>query len=131
MRIFSSLLAAAALAATAASAAPSTDDRGEARLAEAIKGRLAGKPVDCISLRSISSTEIIDRAAILYRSGSRLYVNRPEAGSPLHRGDILVTKTSGSQLCSIDTVRLLDSSTRFERGFVSLGKFIPYTRPRG
>ncbi|KKC24671.1 hypothetical protein [Sphingomonas sp. SRS2] len=130
MRMFTLLLAAMALAPTAASAAPSTDQRGEARLAQALKGRVAGKPVDCINLRGINSTEIIDGTAILYRSGSRLYVNRPEGGSPLRRDDVLVTKLSDSRLCSIDTVRLLDSSTRFQRGFVSLGKFIPYTKPR-
>ena len=41
---------------------------------------------------------------------------------------MLVTKTTGSQLCDLDIVRLLDRSTRFETGFVGLGKFVPYTK---
>jgi hypothetical protein len=39
-----------------------------------------------------------------------------------------VTKTFGSQLCSIDTVNLIDRASRFPHGFVSLGQFVPYTK---
>ncbi|NNM76013.1 hypothetical protein HJG53_03705 [Sphingomonas sp. ID1715] len=122
-------LAAAALGAvSAASAAPLPP---EARLARMLDGRVAGKPVSCLNQRSISSTEIIDDTAIVYRVGSKLYVNRPRSGADwLHRDDILVTRTIGSQLCSIDTVRLLDRTSMIPAGFVSLGDFVPYTRPK-
>ena len=51
-----SILAAAALAATiiVPAAAGSRQERGEARLAKLLDGREAGKPVDCIQLRSVS-----------------------------------------------------------------------------
>lgn len=121
-------LLAAALPAQAAS--PAATAKAEARLAKALDGRVAGKPVDCINLRDIQSSEIIDRTAIVYRtSGNRLYVNRPDIGqSSLDRDDILVTKTYSSQLCSLDTVHLLDRGTQFSSGFVGLGKFVPYTK---
>lgn len=102
----------------------------EAELARELEGRVAGRPVDCISLRSVRSSRIIDDTAIVYDAGSTIYVNRPRAGAEsLDRWDILVTKLYSDRLCSIDTVRLLDSATRSERGFVFLGDFVPYRRP--
>ena len=59
-------------------------------------------------------------------------VNRPKGGAEsLDDDDILVTKTTGSQLCSIDAVELRDRSSRMYSGFVSLGEFVPYRRPKG
>jgi hypothetical protein len=106
-------------------------ERGEAELARVLGGRVPGKPVDCIDLRSAGSSHIIDRTAIVYGSGGTLYVNRPRSGAPsLDSDDILVTRTSGSQLCSLDTVRLVDRGSRIPSGFIALDKFVPYARPR-
>jgi hypothetical protein len=100
-------------------------------LSKVIAGRVAGKPVNCISLTGSQSTQIIDGKAIVYRSGAHLYVNVPRAGaSSLDDDDILVTRTFGSQLCSVDTVNLVDRTSRFPRGFVILGQFVPYTTPK-
>ena len=104
-------------------------DAPDVQLQKMLVGRVAGKPVNCISLSGSNSSEIIDGKAIVYRVGSRLYVNEPRSGAQsLHRDDILVTRTTGSQLCSIDTVRLIDRGSRFPRGFVSLGQFVPYSK---
>jgi len=101
----------------------------DAQLAKLIGDREPGKPTDCISLSSISSSQIIEGRAIVYRVGSRLYVNEPRSGADsLREDDILVTPTFGSQLCSVDTVKLVDQASRFPRGFVSLGQFVPYTK---
>ena len=103
----------------------------EAKLAKILEGRVAGAPVDCLQLRDIQSTEIIDNTAIVYRSGRTVYVNRPRGGADsLDSNDILVTKTYTGSLCSIDPVNLVDRSSRFQRGFVSLDKFVPYTKPK-
>lgn len=103
----------------------------EMRLQKLLDGRVAGKPVDCINLSSVSSSQVIDGKAIVYRVGSRLYVNQPRSGAnQLDDDDVLVTRTFGSQLCSIDTVHLVDSATRFPRGFVQLGQFVPYSKPK-
>lgn len=103
----------------------------EARIAKALDGRVAGKPVDCIQLQQIQSTEIFDRTAILYKVGRTWYLNRPTSGATfLDRGDILVTDTRSPNLCSIDIVRLIDQSTRFPSGSLGLGKFVPYTKPK-
>ena len=123
------LIAAAALAATPAVAAEKPDP--EAKLAKLLEGRVAGEPQKCIMLSSVTSSQVIDKTAIVYRIGSTLWVNRPDSGADsLDDDDILVTRTIGSQLCNIDTVELRDSSSRMYAGFVSLGDFIPYRRPK-
>jgi hypothetical protein len=122
-----SLLIAAVALATPAVAAHR--DTPEIQLQKALAGRVAGKPTNCISMSGANSSEIIDGKAIIYRVGGRLYVNEPRSGAEsLRDDDILVTRMFGSQLCSIDTVRLIDRASRFPRGFVSLGRFVPYTK---
>ena len=123
------LLLTAALIAAPALAAPRDDP--DTQLRKALAGRVAGKPTDCISLTSTNSSQIIEGKAIIYRSGSRLYVNEPRSGAEsLDDDDILVTRVTGSQLCSIDTVDLVDRASRIQHGFVILGKFVPYTKPK-
>ena len=132
MRQFSSLLIAAALlgASATATAADRDNSKNEAKLTAALAGRVAGKPVDCIGLRDIRSSQIIDGTAIVYDAGGgRLFVNRPRIGaSSLDNDDILVTKTYGSDLCSLDTIDLIDRGSQMHDGFVGLGQFVPYTR---
>ncbi|MDF7777246.1 hypothetical protein P1X14_18445 [Sphingomonas sp. AOB5] len=100
---------------------------GEAELAKMLEGRIAGAPVNCLSVNRMDNSTIVDGTAIVYRSGSTLYVNRPRAGAErLDSDNILLTKLSGSQLCSVDAVDLLDRSSRSWNGFVSLGQFVPY-----
>jgi len=106
------------------------DHTAEADLAKAIAGRTAGAPVDCIQLHDIESTEVFDKTAILYRTiGGKIYVNRPSAGlSSLRDNDILVTKSWTPELCSVDTVDLVDQVSRFPDGFVFLNQFVPYSK---
>ncbi|MGE4302538.1 MAG: hypothetical protein AB7E24_00735 [Novosphingobium sp.] len=121
------LTAAATLLAAPAVAAPRLTP--EQQLAKAIEGRVAGKPVDCIDPHFHSNTRIIEKTAIIYGSGRTIYVNRPDNANSLRDDDVLVTELRGSgQLCSVDVVKLHDRSGLWNRGFVSLGKFVPYTR---
>ena len=101
----------------------------EAEMARALEGRVAGEPVDCIFLRNVRSSRIIDDTAILYDAGGTIYVNRPRAGGEsLDRWDTLVTRTHSSQLCRVDVVHLYDSASRMQTGIVFLGDFVPYRR---
>lgn len=126
------IIAAAAIAAMPAAAPALERMAPEERLAKLLEGRVAGPPQDCIPLSMARSSQVIDGTAIVYRIGSTLWVNRPEGGaSSLDDDDILVTKLSGSQLCSIDAVQLHDRSSHMYSGFVSLGKFVPYRRVKG
>ncbi len=103
---------------------------GEQELAEMLKDRVPGKPVDCINLPIVGASTVIDKTAIVYQSGSTYYVQRPRTGvEDLDRDDILVTRLNTSELCSVDVVQLRDRTSGFWRGFVGLDKFVPYTRP--
>jgi hypothetical protein len=129
-RLISALMGTALLASAApAAAAPRVDP--ETRLARELQGRVAGEPVKCISLHNLRSSRIIDGTAIVYDAGSTLYVNRPREGrESLDRWDVLVTRPFGSQLCNVDVVHLYDTNSRFQTGFVFLGDFVPYRKPR-
>lgn len=126
------IFAVAALAAIPATAIAREKLAPEDQLAKLLEGRVAGEPQNCIPLSMARSSQVIDKTAIVYRVGNTLWVNRPEGGaSSLDDDDILVTKLSGSQLCSIDAVQLHDRSSHMYSGFVSLGKFVPYRRVKG
>ena len=126
---------AAAVTAATFSLAPMAEAKprltGEEKLAKELEGRVAGKPVDCIYLPTITSSRIIDRTAIVYEAGRTLYVNRPRGGADqLNDSDIMVLNLHSSQLCSIDIVHLHDQTSHFMSGFVNLGEFVPYTKPK-
>jgi len=124
--LFGVMLMSSALPAAAARVDPET------RIAKLLEGRVAGKPVDCIPLRQIDSSQIFEKTAILYKVGGIWYLNRPESGASfLDRDDVLLTDTHSPNLCRIDIVRLLDSGTHFPSGTLGLGKFVPYTKPKG
>jgi hypothetical protein len=106
--------------------------RGEAELDRALAGRVAGEPVNCISLHGATSSQVIDGTAIVYRVGSTLYVNRPRSGAEsLDRDDTMINRLFGdSRLCNTDAVRTVDLHSGFMTGVVLLGDFVPYRRAR-
>ena len=125
----SGLFLAAGLAVLAGSAQARPRLSGEEQLAKVLEGRVAGEPVNCISNPRISSARVIDKTAIVYDAGSTLYVQRPRIGAQsLDDNSILVTRLYGSQLCSVDTVQLVDRTSGFWRGFVGLDTFVPYRK---
>jgi hypothetical protein len=97
-------------------------------LAKILKDRVAGKPVNCIYLRDIRSTTIIDKTAIVYDTGSVIYVNRPAYPQSLDSDDVMVTKTWSGQLCRLDIVELRERSGMWMHGSVGLETFTPYTK---
>jgi len=104
---------------------------GEAKLAKMLEGREAGKPTNCLPLGPTQESTIIDKTAIVYRFGSTLYVNRPSNAESLDSDDILLTRQTSSQLCRLDSVQLIDRSSRFYSGFVALQDFVPYKKVGG
>ena len=101
---------------------------GEERLAKLLEGRVAGQPVSCISLHQTRDTRVIDKTAIVYKSGSTIWVNRPSNPQSLDDDDVLVTELRGSQLCRMDIVRTHDRTAHFYTGFVGLQDFVPYRK---
>ena len=127
MRKFLPLLVASLALATGSAQAKPADH--EAELAQAVAGRVAGRPVDCIDMHRVTSSHIIPGTAIVYDAGSVVYVNRPRGGAEtMDQWDIMVNRLYSSELCSIDTVQLIDQSSHMYSGTVFLGEFVPYRR---
>lgn len=101
---------------------------GEEKLAKLLEGRVAGEPVNCISLHQARDTRVIDKTAIVYDAGGTIYVNRPSHPESLSDNDIMVTHLHGSQLCRQDIVRTHDRTGHFYTGFIGLQDFVPYRR---
>jgi hypothetical protein len=98
------------------------------RLDKMLVGRVAGKPVSCISSWNTRDMTVLDKTALVYRSGGTIWVNRPENARDLDDDDVLVTKIHGSQFCKLDIVRTHDRTSHFPTGFISLGDFVPYKK---
>ena len=119
-------LTAGLLGLAVAGAAPITP--GEARLAKALDGRTAGKPLNCIRLRKVSSS-IIDGTAIIFESSGTLFVNRPLAGAEsLSESNALLIQSLTGEICRGEGIRLFDNTSRVETGLIFLGQFVPYRR---
>ena len=125
MRITIALLTAAVVLAAPAGARNGVERR--------LVGRVAGAPQTCVQRSLLRYADVIDHQSIVYTasSGTRLYVNAPTAGLPdLDDGDVLVMRSSSALVCENDVVDLVDRYTQEPRGFVRLGRFVPYD-PQG
>jgi len=87
----------------------------------------AGKPVDCISIRSIQSSRVRDDRTIdFYMAGRKVYRNRlPYSCSRLGFEEKFAFATSMSRLCSVDTITVLSSPPMGSGPTCGLGKFQP------
>lgn len=125
-RIVIALAATTLLGSPAAQAGPRPT--GEEQLAKMLEGREAGKPTSCISLSDTRNSTVIDKTALVYRSGGTIWVNRPKNAQHLDSDDILVTYPTGGQFCHLDRVNTMERSGHFVTGFIALGDFVPYRR---
>lgn len=130
MRALAIVLAASALVAGGSVLSAKPKLTPQQRLEKLLEGRVAGKPTTCISTSDTRDMEIIDGVALVYRSGSTLYVNRPKNPEDLDSDDILVIRPSGSQLCRLDMIHTVDRVGHFTTGFINLGDFAPYRRAK-
>jgi len=122
-------LAAAALGATLPAAA-AADEKGEAKLAKLLDGRVPGEPVRCLDRTRRDNLEVIDRTAMVFKDGDTYYVNRPSGVNFLSWSDIPVFKIWGNELCKMDIVHLRDRSTGMGGASMTMNEFIPYRHAR-
>jgi len=130
MKTLTMLLAGAALAfsgATAATAETRTE-KGEAKLAKILEGRIAGEPVQCISALRSNRIRVIEHVGLVYDAGDTIYVARAENPDSLGYWDVPVIERFGSQLCSNDIMRTVDRSGGYITGPLFLNDFVPYRR---
>lgn len=103
-------------------------------LAEALAGRVPGKPVNCIPTYRADDMQIIDDWTILFKDGSTIYVQNPEGGCPgiaAQRNVLISRPMPSTQLCSGDIQQLFDPVTRIGGGACVFSDFVPYTKPAG
>ncbi len=116
------------LVSSGAPAAESLRDRDQARLDATLKGKTAEAPVPCISLRSVSSSNI-GAGKIVYRASSKLvYVSTLGPSCPDRRDMTMISRTPGTQLCRGDIITFVDRGTGIDLGSCSLGEFTPWRR---
>ncbi len=128
MRTFAIALVAAAALLTGPALEAKPKLSPQQRLDKLLDGRIAGVPEHCISHFDSREMQVLDKTAIVYGWGNTIWVNTPRNAEDLDDDDILVTRTSGSQLCDLDIVTTLDRSSQFFNGSISLGRFVPYRR---
>lgn len=125
-------LAIALVAVTALLTGPALEARPrlspQQQLDKLLEGRVAGTPTHCIPHYESREMEVLDKTAIVYGWGNTIWVNVPRNAQDLDDDDVMVTRTSSSQLCDLDIVTTLDRSGGFYNGNISLGEFVPYRR---
>lgn len=129
------IVASAALIGGSCSTTPAQDARtpkAAQRLAEAVEGRVAGPPVDCIpNYRTATQMQIIDDNTLVFHDGNTVYVQNPPAGCRGLGigGYTLVTRQFGaSQMCRGDINNLVDIRNGMIGGSCVFGPFIPYRK---
>jgi hypothetical protein len=128
MRKLALILAATAALATGPALQARERLTPQQELDKLLEGRVAGKPQSCISTLGNQSLRVLDNTALVYGSGRTIWVNVPRNPDALDDDDILVTRQTGSQLCRMDMVNMVDRTGGFYRGFVSLEDFVPYRK---
>ncbi len=130
MKTFAKIFAGAALAVSGISAASAETlaERGEARLAEMLQGRVAGEPVSCITPSRSRNLQVIEHVGVVYDDGDTIYVARPSNPRSLGSMDVPVIERFGSQLCKQDLTKTIDRYNGHVSGVVFLSDFVPYTK---
>lgn len=100
------------------------------QLAKLLEGRVAGKPVNCISLSRLTTNSVtIPKTAIAYRQGATWYVNRlHDDCQQLNDDTIVVTRTSTARLCRGDLADLVRRPANIPAGTCIFDDFIPYRK---
>lgn len=101
---------------------------GEERLAKLLDGRSAGSPKDCIFTSATRPLTVIDKTAIVYQQGGRVWVNRTAHPEDLDDDDVLVIRRYGSNLCRTDIITQVDRLSGMFTGAVFLTEFVPYEK---
>lgn len=117
-------LATLAVATTAGAFGPA-----ERRAKELASYQPVGEPVNCVSINRIRSTNIVNDRTIDFKlTGGKMYRNTlPHSCPSLVFEDRFSYRTSTSQLCSVDTIRVLQNHGGHlsEGAGCGLGKFQP------
>lgn len=116
---------------TAADAAQRRPDLAAARIEKQLSGLAPGEARRCLA-REQWTQMLTARGVILYVAGRDRAWRNDVVGhcDGLARGDLVVTRSLGSDLCEGDIVRTRSRSGGMLTGSCSLGKFVSYVREK-
>ena len=96
-----------------------------------LAGTVAGKPISCLSPRTITDQRIVSESTILFRAG-RWYRNDLRTACPgLDDRHTIIVRSYGSGTCEGDIFQVADLTSGTTYGSCSLGSFTPYNLPPG
>ena len=106
--------------------------QAQGRLDEALAGRVAGPPVDCVNSSELRGNRTFGDGAILFEArGDILYLNQPPGGcGGLGPGRAFRTTTTVARMCRGDIITVFEPVSGAEYGGCGLGDFVPYRRER-
>ena len=94
-----------------------------------LAGRVAGAPVNCISLPTSQGPAIVDSHTILYTQGARVWKTGPVGACPsLAPLTTLVVDVYGGQLCKNDRFRVITPGLTIPSAYCRCTEFTPYGR---
>jgi hypothetical protein len=108
-------------------------DQQSATLGKELSGKVAQKPVNCISDFNATNLIRVSDDILLYRvSGNLVYQNKLRYSCPglARDSDVIVSEQFGSQKCRGDLIRLVDRSSGIPGPTCSLGEFVPYRKDK-
>lgn len=108
-------------------------DKQSALLSKELAGKVAGKPVNCISDFNATNMVRISDDILLYRvSGNLVYKNNLRSSCPglARDNDIIVSEQFGGQKCRGDLLKLVDRTSGIPGPVCSLGEFVPYRKDK-
>jgi hypothetical protein len=111
---------------------PLTEKQTE-RLDKELAGKIAGKPLNCISTFNADNMVRISDDILLYRmSGNLVYKNNLRSSCPglARDNDIVVSEQFGGQKCRGDLIKLVDRTSGIPGPVCSLGEFVPYRKDK-
>lgn len=122
-----SLVLAASLIPLTAMAADVKEDAVEKALKKYEK---TGKVERCIWIRRVYSSKVLDDYTILFKMrGNKAYINKlPHRCPRLKFEDSFSYRLHSSQLCSIDTITVIDFTGAIPGPTCGLGKFVEYKK---
>ncbi|MEO6359875.1 MAG: DUF6491 family protein [Sphingomicrobium sp.] len=112
----------------------SYDARGEARLQQALAGKVAGKAMDCLPTYRSADMIRVDDDTLLFRDGANRVYRNELNGSCSGIGSsnyALVTNSFGGsgRICRGDIAKVVDLAAGFTVGSCVIGEFVPYSKP--
>ena len=101
----------------------------QADLNKVLDGKVAGKPVSCVSSINGRNMRAISDTTLVYQVSRTLVYKNELLGrcSGLSWGDTLVLNLQGSQYCRGDMARVVNLQSGMLSGSCALGDFVPYT----